>query len=136
MSGSSTRSLIISLAVTVIVTVSVAASAQSDLPKSRMCTAYDGGWSPDGGAVTTGQITMNNGGGWCGDRLGIKYGSAVFGGTMRLTQQPTHGQVSIAFHQDATDVSYKPNPGYSGPDDFAVLVEFYNINKPYHVVVQ
>ena len=136
MSESSTGRLITSFAATVIVVASVAALAQSDVSKSKICSAYDGGWSPDGGAVTTGQITMSNDGGWCGDRLGIKYGSAVFGGTMRLIQQPAHGQVSIVFHQDATDVSYKPNPGYTGPDDFAVLVEFYNINKPYHVVVK
>ena len=55
---------------------------------------------------------------------------------MHLTQQPAHGEVSIRPHQDSTDVYYKPDPGYVGPDKFAVLVEFYNINKPYNVVVK
>ncbi len=84
----------------------------------------------------TGQITMSNDGGWCGERLGITYNSAVFGGAMHLTQQPAHGQVSIMFHRDGTDVYYKPNPGYTGPDKFVVFVEFYNIDKPYDVVVK
>ena len=55
---------------------------------------------------------------------------------MHLTQQPAHGQVSIMFHKDGTDVYYKPNRGYIGPDKFAVLVEFYNIDKPYNVIVK
>ena len=127
---------IISFAASIILVANVAALAQSDLVKSKVCTAYDGGWSPAGGAVMTGQITMNNDGGWCGHRLGITYNSAVFGGAMHLTQQPAHGEVSIMFHQDGTDVYYRPNRGYTGPDKFAVLVEFYNIDKPYDVVVK
>jgi hypothetical protein len=128
--------LIILLAVSIILVAKVIALAQADLPKSKLCSASDGGWSSAGGSPTTGQITMSNDGGWCGDRLGITYSSTVFGGAMHLTQQPAHGQVSIMFHQDGTDVYYKPNPGYTGADKFAVLVEFYNIEKPYNVVVK
>ena len=126
----------ISSATSIILVISVAALAQSDLPKSKVCSAYDGGWSPAGGSPQTGQITMSNDGGWCGHRLGITYNSVVFGGAMHLTRQPAHGQVSIMFHQDGTDVYYKPDAGYTGPDTFDVLVEFYNIDKPYNVTVQ
>ena len=35
-----------------------------------------------------------------------------------------------------TDVSYKPDAGYKGPDSFSVLVVINNINKPYNVTVQ
>ena len=136
MPRNSARLSVISSAASIILVANVVALAQSDLPKSKVCSADDGGWSPAGGAPTTGQITMSNDGGWCGDRLGITYSSAVFGGAMHLTQQPAHGEVSIRPHQDSTDVYYKPDPGYVGPDRFAVLVEFYNINKPYNVVVK
>ena len=136
MPGNSARLSVISSAASIILVANVVALAQSDLPKSKVCSADDGGWSPAGGSVKTGEITMNNDGGWCGQRLGISYNSVVFGGAMRLTQQPAHGEVSIRPHQDSTDVYYKPDPGYVGPDRFAVLVEFYNINKPYNVVVK
>ena len=136
MPRNSARLSIISFAAPMILVANVVALAQSDLPKSKVCSAGDGGWSPAGGAPTTGQITMSNDGGWCGDRLGTTYSSAVFGGAMHLTRQPAHGEVSIVPHQDSTDVFYKPNPGYIGPDRFAVLVEFYNIDKPYDVVVK
>jgi hypothetical protein len=136
MSENSARLPAISLAASVILVASVAALAQSNLPRSKVCSAEDGGWSTAGSVPSTGQITMNNDGGWCGQTLGIKYNSVVFGGAMHLTQQPAHGQVSIASHQGGTDVFYKPNPGYKGPDKFSVLIDFYNIDKPYDVTVE
>jgi hypothetical protein len=113
----------------------IAAFAQADLPASKACSASDGGWSYPGGAPATGQITMNNDGGWCGQRLAVKNNALIFGGAMHLSQQPAHGQVSIVPRDDGTDVYYKPNPGYIGPDSFGVLVELFNIDKPYNVVV-
>jgi hypothetical protein len=112
------------------------ALAQSNLPKSKVCSADDGGWSVPGGVPATGEITMNNDGGWCGQRLGVEYNQTLFGGAMHLSRQPTHGRVSITRHNDGTDVYYKPNPGYKGPDAFSVLVELYKIDKPYNVVVK
>src|ERR1700745_4106507 len=103
------------------------ALAQSNLPKSKVCSADDGGWSVPGGVPATGEITMNNDGGWCGQRLGVEYNQTICGGAMLLSRHPTHGRVSITRHNDGTDVYYKPNPGYKGPDAFSVLVELYKI---------
>ena len=130
------RSPIILLAALVILVSNVAALAQSDMPKSKVCSADDGGWSVAGGVPSTGRIVMSNDGGWCGQRLAVRNNSLVFGGAMHLTQQPAHGQVSIMPRDDGTDVYYKPSPGYTGPDSFGVLVELFNIDKPYNVVVE
>lgn len=127
---------IVSLAASIIIAAGVAALAQSGLPRSKVCIADDGGWSSPGSVPATGQITMSNDGGWCGQRLGIENNSLVFGGAMHLTQQPEHGQVSITIHDDGTDVYYKPSAGYKGKDRFKVLVEFFNIDKPYDVTVE
>jgi hypothetical protein len=110
--------------------------AQSKMPQSKICSAEDGGWSVPGGTPGTGQITMSNDGGWCGQRLAVEYNYVVISGAMHLSKQPAHGQVSIVQHDKYTDVSYKPNSGYKGPDSFSVLVEIDNIDKPYNVTVE
>jgi hypothetical protein len=114
--------------------------AQSDLalsmPQSKTCSAEDGGWSVPGGTPGIGSITMSNDGGWCGQRLAVEFNNVVFGGAMRLSKKPQHGQVAIVEHDKYTDVAYQPDAGYTGTDSFAVLVEINNINKPYNVTVQ
>jgi hypothetical protein len=124
------------LTASVILVANVGAWAQSDLPKSKACSVDDGGWSVAGGVPSTGKIIMSNDGGWCGERLAVKNNSLVFGGAMHLTKQPAHGQVSIMPRDGGTDVYYKPNTGYIGPDSFGVLVEIFNLDKPYNVVVE
>jgi hypothetical protein len=119
---------------------SVGALAQSDLassmPQSKTCSAEDGGWSVPGGTPGIGTIIMSNDGGWCGQRLAVEFNDVVFGGAMHLSKLPKHGQVAIVQHDKYTDVSYKPDAGYKGPDSFSVLVVINNINKPYNVTVQ
>ncbi len=110
--------------------------AQSNMPQSKTCSAEDGGWSVPGGTPGTGSITMSNDGGWCGQRLAVEYNYVVIGGAMHVSKQPAHGQVSIVQHDKYTDVSYKPQAGYKGPDSFSVLVEINTIDKPYNVTVQ
>jgi hypothetical protein len=114
--------------------------AQSDLatsmPQSKTCSAEDGGWSVPGGTPGTGQITMSNDGGWCGQRLAVEFNYLVFGGAMRLLKPPQHGQVAIVQHDKYTDVAYKPDEGFAGADSFSVLVEINNIDKPYNVTVK
>ena len=110
--------------------------AQADLPQAKVCSADDGGWSVPGGVPSTGEIVMDNDGGWCGQRLGVEYNQTIFGGAMHLSRRPAHGRVSITRNSNGTDVYYKPNPGYTGPDAFSVLVEFYKIDKPYKVEVR
>jgi hypothetical protein len=111
------------------------ALGQSELPRSKICSASDGGWSVPGGTPASGTITMSNDGGWCGQHLGVKFNDVIYGGAMKLSRQPEHGQVSIIRHEGYTDVDYKPNPGYFGSDSFSVLVTLNNIDKPYGVTV-
>ena len=136
MPGDYARRLAVSLGMSIILGANFAALAQSDLPRSKVCSADDGGWSVPGGVPSTGEIVMNNDGGWCGQRLGVEYNQTIFGGAMQLSRRPAHGRVAITQHNDGTDVYYKPNPGYTGPDAFSVLVELYKIDKPYKVVVK
>jgi len=124
------------LAASVILVGNMGALAQSELRKSKSCSADAGGWTPPGGSPTTGQIIMSNDGGWCGERLAVENNSLVFGGAMHLTKKPAHGKVSITPRDNGTDVYYLPNPGYKGPDSFGVLVELFNIDKPYKVTVK
>jgi hypothetical protein len=135
MPKNSARLPIALFALSVIVVARVAAFAQSESVKSKVCSADAGGWSVAGGVPSTGQIVMSNDGGWCGQRLAVRNNQLVFGGAMHLTRQPAHGEVSIVPRDDGTDVYYKPNPDYIGPDSFGVLVELFNIDKPYNVVV-
>ena len=79
---------------------------------------------------------MSNDGGWCGERLAVENNTLVFGGAMHLTKQPAHGKVSITTRNDGTDVYYMPDPGYIGPVSFGLLVEIFNIDKPYNVTVK
>ena len=113
----------------------IGALAQSELPRSKICSANDGGWSVPGGTPAIGTITVSNDGGWCGQHLGVEYSETIYGGAMNLSRRPQHGQVSMVRHQGYTDVDYKPHPGYIGPGSFSVLVTLYNIDKPYRVTV-
>ena len=109
---------------------------EQSMPQSKNCTAEDGGWSVPGGTPGIGSITMTNDGGWCGQRLAVEFNNVVFGGAMHVSTLPQHGQVAIVQHKDYTDVAYKPDADYVGPDNFSVLVLINNINKPYNVTVE
>jgi hypothetical protein len=89
---------------------SVGALAQTDLPKSKQCGFRDGGFAYAGGYVAP--ITMI------------------------MKKRPAHGQISITVLSGGTNVYYKPDPGYAGPDSFAVLNETYNVERVYNVVVR
>ena len=127
-------------AILLVLLANVAWAQSSDtaasLPQSKTCSAEDGGWSVPGGTPGIGTITMNNDGGWCGQQLGVEFNDVVFGGAMHLSKRPEHGMVAIVQHAKYTEVAYKPDEGYSGPDSFSVLVQINNINKPYNVTVE
>jgi hypothetical protein len=112
------------------------AAAQSDLPRSSQCRFRGGGFAVAGGIPLPITMTTKNDGGWCGHLAKTVAGSLVFGAPTHVTRQPAHGQVSISVLSGGTNVYYKPEPGYVGPDSFAVLNEMYNIERVYNVVIR
>jgi hypothetical protein len=126
------------LAVPIMLLAGLGASrAQTDLPKSHSCFIRGGGFAEAGGAAPgTNTITMTNDGGWCGHITKTVLGSIVVGAPMHVVRQPTHGQVSITVLRTGTNVYYKPDPGYSGPDSFSVWHDMYNLERPYKVIVK
>jgi hypothetical protein len=108
-----------------------------DHPRSKVCSFWGGGSVTRGEVVPRpSTITMNNDGGWCGGRITTTMGASVFGAPMRVVQQPAHGPVSITVLTHATEILYKPNPDYIGPDSFSAKNETYNIERSYNVVVK
>ena len=120
----------------ILVVSGVGVLAQSGLPKSQQCIFRGGGWASAGGIALPITMTMKNDGGWCGHLARTVFGSIVIGVKTHVTNQPAHGQVSITVLGNGTNVYYKPDPGYVGPDSFAVLNEMYNIERLYNVVIR
>jgi hypothetical protein len=112
------------------------AAAQSNLQRSGQCRFRGGGFAVSGGVALPITMTMKNDGGWCGHLTKTVIGSIVFGAQMHVTAQPAHGQVSISVLSGGTNVYYEPEPGYVGPDRFAVLNEMYNIAHVYNVIIR
>jgi hypothetical protein len=108
--------------------------SQSSLPRAKKCSVH-GPFAIEGGVQPTDTITMANDGGWCGSLSRTIKGSLIVGVPMHVTKQPAHGQVSIQVVSHGTRVYYRPEPGYSGPDTFAVLNEMFNIERTYNVTV-
>jgi hypothetical protein len=123
-------------AAAILVLSGVGALAQSDLPRSGQCGFRDGGFAYAGGIALPITMIMKNDGGWCGSLVKTVFGSIVIGVKNHVTRQPAHGQVSITVLSGGTNVYYKPDPGYHGPDSFAVLNEMLNIERVYNVVVR
>jgi hypothetical protein len=123
-------------AAAILVLSGVDALAQSDLPKSGQCAFRGGGLAEAGGFSPPITMIVKNDGGWCGHLTKTIMGSIVIGEKKHVARQPAHGQVSITVLGGGTNIYYKPEPGYVGPDSFAVLSEMYNIERVYNVVVR
>jgi hypothetical protein len=54
---------------------------------------------------------------------------------MHVTSQPSHGSVEITVLDKGTRISYKPTAGFTGTDEFSVINEMYNVDRPYKVTV-
>jgi hypothetical protein len=104
--------------------------AQADLPQAKVCSADDGGWSVPGGVASTGEIVMDNDGGWCGQRLGVKYNQTIFGGAMHLSRRPAHGRVSITETAMAPTCTISRIPAILGQMPLACWLSFTKSTSP------
>jgi hypothetical protein len=79
---------------------------------------------------------MNNDGNPCWYLRKTIRGSLLIGVAMHLTTPPSHGQVTITVLDAGTRISYKPDSGFVGTDNFSVISELYRIDRPYVVTVR
>jgi len=115
--------------------VSASTDAPTDLPRSRICSVSKIAHVA-GGAQIPARVTLNNDGRWCWLMLTTTLGGGAFGGPAHVTKQPSHGEVKIDVFQKATRIAYKPQPGFTGADEFRVVHELYNFEQQYIVTVQ
>jgi hypothetical protein len=126
--------------ITVFPLVSIGATAQTsqrvDVPKrSKICKVSEP-FAPSGGVVVSATtITRNNDGNPCWYMRRSTQSGRVFGVPMHLTKQPSHGAVEITVLDKGTRISYKPTAGFAGTDEFSVINEMYNVDRPYKVSV-
>ncbi len=110
-------------------------ASQPSLPQSATCKV--GGQDTWGRPSSTPQasIQMNNDGGWCWMESSEYLRGRQAGPFLRVTVQPTYGQVRIATTADNTRVAYRPNPGFVGEDAFQTVDETINIKVDYRVMI-
>lgn len=103
--------------------------------RSKICKVKEP-FAPSGGVVVAATtITMNNDGNPCWYIRRSTQSGRVFGVPMRLTRQPSHGAVEITVLDKGTRIAYRPIPGFTGTDEFSVINEMYNVDRPYTVTV-
>ena len=135
------RKIVVVIAgISVLPLVSTGATAQTsqriDAPKkSKICKVSEP-FAPAGGVVVSATaITMNNDGNPCWYIRRTTQSGRVFGVPMHLTRQPSHGAVEITVLDKGTRISYRPIAGFAGTDEFSVINEMYNVDRPYKVTV-
>jgi hypothetical protein len=135
------RKIVVVIAgISVLPLVPTSAAAQTsprvDSPKrSKICKVSEP-FAPAGGVVVSATaITMNNDGNPCWYIRRTTQSGRVFGVPMHLTSQPSHGAVEITVLDKGTRISYKPIAGFTGTDEFSVINEMYNVDRPYKVTV-
>jgi len=104
--------------------------------RSRLCKVNEPFARAGGVVVSPTTITMNNDGKPCWYiRHNIVNGGRMTGAPMHVTKQPQFGTVEISVLDNGTRISYKPNTGFTGADEFSVVNEMYNVDRPYKVTV-
>jgi hypothetical protein len=78
---------------------------------------------------------MNNDGRACWYIRHTTQGGRVFGAPMHVTRAPNHGTVEITVVDKGTRIAYKPTQGFAGTDEFSVINEMFNVDRPYKVTV-
>ncbi len=120
----------------VLVGASAQTSQQVDGPKrSKICKVHEPFAAAGGVVVSATTITMNNDGNPCWYIRHSTQSGRVFGVPMHLTRQPRHGAVEIAVLDKGTRISYRPIAGFTGSDEFSIINEMYNVDRPYKVTV-
>jgi hypothetical protein len=74
-------------------------------------------WPPQG------RIAMSNDGGWCWVQFGQVFRALQFVPETIVVDQPANGQVTLEKMKDRISVAYRPSPGFTGADQFAVRTE-------------
>lgn len=106
-----------------------------DMAQSASCqVASDYTWGRPSEAIPA-TITMNNDGGWCWMMSSAYERGNQYGPDLKVTEQPSYGQVNIAVGEKQTRVAYKPNPGFTGTDQFRSVDETMNMPVVYTVTV-
>ncbi len=127
------RKIVVVIAgISVLPLVPTSAAAQTS---PKICKVSEP-FAPAGGVVVSATaITMNNDGNPCWYIRRTTQSGRVFGVPMHLTSQPSHGAVEITVLDKGTRISYKPIAGFTGTDEFSVINEMYNVDRPYKVTV-
>lgn len=120
-------------------TLSCFALAQSAPPvsgpkRSRICKVNEP-FAAAGGITLTTVITMNNDGHPCWYIRHTTQSGRVFGAPMHVTRQPGHGTIEITVLEKGTRIAYRPNAAFVGEDEFSIINEMYNVDRPYKVTV-
>jgi hypothetical protein len=114
------------------------ALAQTPMTRSKLCTTHMQFMFAGKAAPPPSTIQMTNDG-WCWfDTTSLPNATATFAAPLRVTRQPMHGQVTIEASpvQGKTRVAYRPTPGFTGGDSFAVINETTNNERQVDVTIQ
>jgi hypothetical protein len=103
--------------------------------RSKICKVKEPYAGAGGVVVSATAITMNNDGNPCWYIRHSTQSGRVFGVPMHLTRQPSHGAVEITVLDNGTRIAYRPIAGFTGTDEFSVINEMYNVDRPYTVTV-
>jgi hypothetical protein len=102
--------------------MAILAGCAGNRPELAKACNVDGGGRGNTFARLT--IDLRNEGQWCSVALRVT-GSQVAGApAMAVTQRPSHGDARVSVNkQNQSIVSYRPDRGYTGGDNFAVMDE-------------
>ena len=92
-----------------------------------------------------GTMAVGNDGGWCWvDATFTQFGtlslydrSIPVPAKLTLTTAPHGGEVMLGYAGDGVRIAYRPNPGFSGPDEFHVYADevYHQFDIPMRVTV-
>ncbi len=74
-------------------------------------------WPPHG------TMTMSNDGGWCWLQFGQSFRAALIHPEAAVAEPPAHGTLDVRKMPDRISMAYRPAPGFTGADRFAVRTD-------------
>ncbi|MBS0561057.1 MAG: hypothetical protein JSR21_13485 [Proteobacteria bacterium] len=74
-------------------------------------------WPPHG------TMRMTNDGGWCWLQFGQSFRAALIHPNPTVAEPPAHGTLDLRKMPDRISMAYRPAPGFTGPDRFAVRTD-------------
>ena len=112
-----------------------AAPEQPDPPKSSKCV-YRSEFAPAGASLAQASIVMNNDGNFCWGNSTQTRGGVQTGSTLRIVKAPSNGEVLNMKETFRTRIGYRPKPGFTGTDEFAVSIDDVNVVRTFKVTVE